>query len=68
MWDYLSKIDASTDVTDDNDSTNNNIVNENKQITKTLTEILEQGNLVPHVTDTRLSFTIYFYSLIHRPW
>ena len=60
MWDYLSKIDASTDVTDDNDSTNNNIVNENKQITKTLTEILEQGNLVPHVTDTRLSFTIYF--------
>lgn len=48
LWDYLSKIDASTDVTDDNDSTNNNIVNENKQITKTLTEILEQGNLVPH--------------------
>ena len=48
MWDYLEKINVASDETDD-DSTNNNIVNENKQITKTLSEMLQQGNLVPHV-------------------
>ena len=49
FWDYLKKIDEKTDVSDD-DSTNNNIVNENKQITKTLTDMLEHGNLVPDVS------------------
>ena len=55
---YLKKIDEKIDVSDD-DSTNNNIVNENKQITKTLTEMLELGDLVPDVSD-------YFYSCIKR--
>ena len=55
FWDYLKKIDEKTDVSDD-DSANNNIVNENKQITKTLTEMLEHGNLVPDVSFTDLLF------------
>ena len=50
FWDYLSKIDASSDVTDEDDSANNNIVNENKQITKTLSDMLKNGDLVPHVS------------------
>ena len=49
--DYLSKINAATEETED-DNTNNNIVNENKQITKTLTDMLQQGSLVPHVMST----------------
>ena len=55
MWDYLEKINVASDETDD-DSTNNNIVNENKQITKTLSEMLQQGNLVPHVGFTYFLF------------
>ena len=42
-------ISVKIDVSDD-DSTNNNIVNENKQITKTLSEMLKNGDLVPHVS------------------
>ena len=49
--DYLSKISSAMKETED-DSTNNNIVNENKQITKTLTDMLQQGSLVPHVMST----------------
>ena len=52
FWDYLKKIDEKTD----DDSANNNIVNENKQITKTLTEMLEHGNLVPDVSFTAFVF------------
>ena len=52
FWDYLKKIDEKTD----DDNANNNIVNENKQITKTLTEMLEHGNLVPDVSFTALLF------------
>ena len=55
FWDYLKKIDERTDVSED-DSANNNIINENKQITKTLTEMLEHGNLVPDVSCTAFHF------------
>lgn len=45
LWDYLEKIEGNVDV--ENDSTNNNIVTENKQITETLSEMLRTGDLVP---------------------
>ena len=48
MWDYLEKIEGNVDV--ENDSTNNNIVTENKQITETLSEMLRTGDLVPGVS------------------
>ena len=48
--DYLDKINADSEKHEEDDSSNNNIITENKQITKTLTEMLEKGNLVPHVS------------------
>lgn len=48
--DYLDKINADSEKHENDDSKNNNTITENKQITKTLTEMLEKGNLVPHVS------------------
>ena len=62
FWDYLKKIDEKTDVSDD-DSANNNIVNENKQITKTLTEMLEHGKLVPDVSNFTAPLCALIYNL-----
>ena len=62
FWDYLKKIDEKTDVSDD-DSANNNIVNENKQITKTLTEMLEHGKLVPDVRNFTAPLCALIYNL-----
>ena len=62
FWDYLKKIDEKTDVSDD-DSANNNIVNENKQITKTLTEMLEHGKLVPDVSNFTAILCVLIYNL-----
>ena len=52
FWDYLDKIEADCGVEEEDESANinNNILMENKQITKTLSEILKNGDLLPHVS------------------
>ena len=52
FWDYLDKIEADCGVEEEDESSNinNNILMENKQITKTLSEILKNGDLLPHVS------------------
>ena len=52
FWDYLDKIEANCGVEEEDESAhiNKNILMENKQITKTLSEILKNGDLLPHVS------------------
>ena len=55
FWEYLDKIEADCGVEEEEGKAeganiNNNILMENKQITKTLSEILKNGDLLPHVS------------------
>ena len=52
FWEYLDKIEADCGDEKEEESAhiNNNILMENKQITKTLSEILKNGDLLPHVS------------------
>ena len=52
FWDYLDKIEANVGADEEAESANinKNILMENKQITKTLSEILKNGDLLPHVS------------------
>ena len=53
FWDYLDKIEADCGGEEEQEggaNINKNILMENKQITKTLSEILKNGDLLPHVS------------------
>ena len=54
FWEYLDKIEANVGAGEEEEeesvNVNKNILMENKQITKTLSEILKNGDLLPHVS------------------
>ena len=71
FWDYLDKIEANCGVEEEDESAhiNKNILMENKQITKTLSEILKNGDLLPHVSKSSITCQIIKDKLLTcRPW
>ena len=61
FWDYLDKIEADCGVGEEEEggaNINKNILMENKQITKTLSEILKNGDLLPHVSKSSITCQI----------